>query len=389
MQNHYSLLEISESASPAEIKAAFKRLAILYHPDKHAGDEAMADKFKEINLAYQTLSKPYEKARYDIKQTYGRDMGYSYPTYEYRSKPAPQRKHYREVKIDWKENWIATAYAFGFTMIVATIVMTSIFIKNFYADLRYQELMTTRRLLFESAKENFMSGLIHTAFLTLADLKPFLREEADISRFQSDVFDSLLNKGEYHFQKKEYENALFCYEFIEQFSPIKSIKIKEHLAYSYKGANQSYEAIKAYKNLLLLGFTSLDYYLAIAEIYRDQLGNKLEAKRYFVLASEAAVKQYKSIYGIGYVLILNEKLLPPHHYRLYLGLANIYRELELYDKLLNTTNWNIQIWPDSLENYVLAAEGLLELNQNKKACENYQIALSLGYKGSTPNICIK
>lgn len=62
--DYYELLGVSKTASPDEIKRAFRKKAHEHHPDK-GGDEA---KFKEINEAYQTLSDPTKKRQYD---TYG------------------------------------------------------------------------------------------------------------------------------------------------------------------------------------------------------------------------------------------------------------------------------------------------------------------------------
>src|SRR6478736_3063036 len=68
--NHYEQLGLSQSASDTEIKAAFKRLAKQYHPDKHAGDPVYEEKFKKINAAYQILSDSTKRARYDYILSY-------------------------------------------------------------------------------------------------------------------------------------------------------------------------------------------------------------------------------------------------------------------------------------------------------------------------------
>jgi molecular chaperone DnaJ len=61
MKDYYQILGISQSASPEEVKKAYRKLAHKYHPDK-GGDEK---KFKEINEAYQTLSDQEKRAQYD------------------------------------------------------------------------------------------------------------------------------------------------------------------------------------------------------------------------------------------------------------------------------------------------------------------------------------
>lgn len=64
-QDYYEVLGLKKGATDAEIKRAFRKLAIKYHPDKNQGDPAAEAKFKEINEAYQVLSDPQKKAQFD------------------------------------------------------------------------------------------------------------------------------------------------------------------------------------------------------------------------------------------------------------------------------------------------------------------------------------
>ncbi|AYE33369.1 molecular chaperone DnaJ [Clostridium septicum] len=64
-KDYYASLGLEKGASDEEIKRAFRKLAIKYHPDKNQGNKEAEDKFKEINEAYQVLSDPEKKARYD------------------------------------------------------------------------------------------------------------------------------------------------------------------------------------------------------------------------------------------------------------------------------------------------------------------------------------
>jgi molecular chaperone DnaJ len=61
-RDYYEVLGVTKDASADEIKKAFRRKAIEYHPDKQSGDEA---KFKEVNEAYEVLKDPSKKQRYD------------------------------------------------------------------------------------------------------------------------------------------------------------------------------------------------------------------------------------------------------------------------------------------------------------------------------------
>ena len=61
----YDLLEISPDATDADIKKAYRRLAVKYHPDKNPGNAEAGEKFKEIAKAYEVLSDSEKRARYD------------------------------------------------------------------------------------------------------------------------------------------------------------------------------------------------------------------------------------------------------------------------------------------------------------------------------------
>ncbi|NIA08724.1 MAG: DnaJ domain-containing protein [Nitrospiraceae bacterium] len=64
-KNYYKLLGVSKDASPAEIKKAFRKMALKYHPDKNRGDKTAEERFKEINEAYAVLSNPEKRRQYD------------------------------------------------------------------------------------------------------------------------------------------------------------------------------------------------------------------------------------------------------------------------------------------------------------------------------------
>ena len=64
-RDYYEILEISKSASGDEIKKAYRKMAIKFHPDKNPGDKVAEEKFKEAAEAYEILSSPEKKQRYD------------------------------------------------------------------------------------------------------------------------------------------------------------------------------------------------------------------------------------------------------------------------------------------------------------------------------------
>lgn len=64
-QDYYETLGVSRNASDAEIKKAYRRLAMKYHPDRNPGDKAAEDRFKEIQESYDVLSDAKKRTAYD------------------------------------------------------------------------------------------------------------------------------------------------------------------------------------------------------------------------------------------------------------------------------------------------------------------------------------
>jgi curved DNA-binding protein len=85
-KDYYKILNVGKNASPDEIKKAYRKLAMKYHPDKNAGNKEAESKFKDINEAYDVLSDPEKRKRFDnlgsqwndFRQTGGRSEDFNW-----------------------------------------------------------------------------------------------------------------------------------------------------------------------------------------------------------------------------------------------------------------------------------------------------------------------
>lgn len=78
-KDYYAILGVTKTASPEEIKQAFRKLARKYHPDVNPGNKQAEASFKEVNEAYEVLSDPDKRKKYDQFGQYWKQVGQGFP----------------------------------------------------------------------------------------------------------------------------------------------------------------------------------------------------------------------------------------------------------------------------------------------------------------------
>jgi curved DNA-binding protein len=79
-KDYYSILGVSKTATPEEIKQAFRKLARKFHPDVNPGNKQAEARFKEVNEAYEVLSDPDKRKKYDQFGQYWKQAGEGFPS---------------------------------------------------------------------------------------------------------------------------------------------------------------------------------------------------------------------------------------------------------------------------------------------------------------------
>lgn len=140
MLTYYEILGVDKNASLGEIKAAYRKLAHKYHPDKNPTVQGSGKRFLEISKAYQILSNPGKRRLYDEQLLYEQMLGNTAGTYTPRSQPPPPVYVYRKVEYSRSAYVYAGFFITGlvaFAILLPVLLMKRAASTNFQNGLEY------------------------------------------------------------------------------------------------------------------------------------------------------------------------------------------------------------------------------------------------------------
>jgi curved DNA-binding protein CbpA len=391
MLNHYQILEIPEDASLEQIKVAFKKLALKYHPDKHMGDPMMEERFKEINTAYQTLSNPYSKHKYDMSLRFGSFDIPEQPAAAPQPRPRPYERPktpvFERESITSKKNLTATLYAFLFAAVVGLIFQVGIWVVEHNRAVERAQLLSERRALFGEARMAFDQNELKESLLIIDDMGMFFESETDMRAYKDMLLNNILTRAAESMKQKRYQAALNLYSILDNFPVGSSLNISLNKAEANKQIGNYPEAINIYQQLYINGYKTVSFYTEMGDVYETGLNDPARALEYYEKATAVATKDYEVIFGKAYPILVSAKYIPLHHYKLFMKLANAHYLNGDYKTSLKSLIWPKIIWPDSSMNYTISGKCHLAIGNQQLACKEFDIARELGAKIQTPNPC--
>jgi tetratricopeptide (TPR) repeat protein len=196
MLNYYQILGVSQTATTAEIKAAFKKLAIQYHPDKNPNNKEAEENFKLINEAYQILNDAYKKSIYDQKLFYNEEV--TNRTFQKNTQSTTQKKTYtttfrrRAYKNTGYDPRLQVIIFFGFFSCLLLAWLIYSFIENYAAKNNYNSALK----FYKNKQYDLALAKVHEAVLQ------------DDSNLQAYYLKGLLI-SEY---KNDRRGAIYCFD---------------------------------------------------------------------------------------------------------------------------------------------------------------------------------
>jgi tetratricopeptide (TPR) repeat protein len=392
MLNYYQILGVDENASQEEIKRSFKKLAVLFHPDKNPGNTEAEERFKEINAAYQVLSDPETKSQYDLRRAYGYESPRASTTYRrpppytsrrqdpygnpFKTKPTTGGSKYYEVGWTYVKH---QALAFGFIFVVAIVYLTVKGIIDYQNKLAYEALVSERDAYLDTARMEFRNGHYEATFNLLKMVAKTYPPTPDVYDFKMKAVKNLTQMADDSLEKKNYLWAVQGFDVVREHTGGINMELYQKIAQCYKGLGDYEKAARVLDYLLMRDFENLTLNLEIASIYRDVLKQPQKAEEYYERAKSKIKRQLKETYGDAYEIVMDPSYSPEIYYEVFYNAAVNSSILEDYDGMIKNGNWSVFFNPESAEGYFIRANGYHGVGKIKRACDNWKKATELGH----------
>lgn len=368
MSNYYDLLGISKTATIQEIKSAYKKQALKFHPDRNAGSPEEAqlaeERFKLINEAYQVLSDPFKKASYDnqLEYEHARRQQYykqytSTGNYSSNNSNSQNETGYTYQRRETKKEKQPT-FVFGKTemyIVLGFAVMTvfAYLLMTIMTNYSYTTYMEEAKAAIEV--ENFSKA--NKAL-----------EEAQTQKEKDAEINYLLGIIEVRY-KKDYVDAIDFFDIATKYADTDDKenrgKYYRAKAETYLLMNEHYKAIEEYKNVgNMIGYDQ-EVIMNIADLYLNKLKDYNKASLYFDKIIEKEPQLVDSYIG---------KAVAKHEAKDYQAMGELLNKaIEINPK--NPYLWyykGFYFWEQPVANEEVKAKN------KQNACESWKIALSYG-----------
>lgn len=379
MANFYQLLGIDETASSTQLRAAYKRMAMQYHPDRNAGDKEAEEMFKLINEAYHVLTDPVKKARYDarLNSVLSGNVAESQKERRRRQYNAWRRSQQPYYRID-KYYFKIQGLAFLVFIIVAGFCFGIIHTINYFIEREHQRHWRENGNLLKQAHALFLNGHFNEAFSVIDDVR---KEDPLDFRFGY-AHDSLVNelrkRGDEYYNASNFEGAVYYFEVLRDHELPVRLETLQKIATCQYYLGRYQESILALKHLHNQQPWNLQLIYQIGLINLEKLDNKKEALHYFTLGKKLFKKNLSAVYGEAFEVVMNPDDVPEIYYNIFVGRARTNLAMKQYNEALKDSNWVVYLRRLRSESYLLRVEVKKSGGIHGELCDDIMTAQKLG-----------
>ncbi|GAA4847537.1 J domain-containing protein [Algivirga pacifica] len=396
----YDVLEVSPNVSAKELKVAYKRLAMQYHPDRHQGDTTFEEKFKEVSAAYEVLSDPSQRALYDLQllnQQYQQSVSYSAMNTTARYYAPDPYKYAAYQQADWsnaeaekerKEMVKEERFAQKWTIIIATCILVLIAataqIREYYIEVELERKNAERNEIFKDMDRYIKTGQYAEALVEVYQILYQFQEDEHIDYYREAtrkkfmLIQKIKRESKVSFEQEDYQGV------IAMLRPMKERNLRElsgmlfyRLAYSYRFLDQPMGALDVLQYWIHKEPKNLKAYVEVAMLYAEVFQQNEIAIKYLNKAADIAIDSYKNTYGKAYAVVISPEKLSDDHFEVFYVRAKLLFQQGKYAKAIENCTWAEFVRPEAWSVYYLHGQILHHQGERREACEIWKKVLKL------------
>jgi tetratricopeptide (TPR) repeat protein len=379
MQDFYEVLEIDKSASQAQIKAAYKRMAMRYHPDHNPENKQAEETFKLVNEAYHTLSDPEKKLRYDSRfywVTETQDEAY---WQEIKRKRFEQwkRNQDRDYRLD-RNYFKIQGLAFLVFLIMAGFCFGIMNTAKYYVDRKHQQKYNANSQLLKQVNGLFVEDRFDDAFSMISVLEEKDPLEYRFIFARDSLVAALRQRADGEFRQNNFSEAVKHYAVLQnyehpvRFETLENMSLCQYYLGNYK------ESLQALKHLHNQQPNNLNLIYQIAHTNLEKLENPQEALQYFTLGKKLFKENLGRVYGKAFEIVMDPADAPDIYFHIFHGRAIANIRLKNYKEAVTDCNWAIFLRPNEGQPYYFRAVANIRNKNLRYICEDLQHAVERG-----------
>lgn len=382
VDNYYEILGIPNTADSAQIKAAFKRLAKIYHPDWNPGKPLAEEQFKLINEAYHTLNDPLKKLRYDSRVTLlplysARDYEHELRRRRYWYWKKKEENSYRFDKEYFRIQGLAFLVFIGISGFCFGLVHTA----DYIMERKHLARWNANSQSLKEVKSLFGDGEFNNALFLIKKLETKDPYEFRFMYTRDSLTTELHQLAEEEVKKKNFAGAISYYMTLQDYEQPVSYQTLRNVSICQYYLGNFKESVQALKHLHNQRPRDLELVYQIGMVNLEKLENPQEALHYFTLGKKLFKQNLSQVYGSAFEVILDPSDVPDIYFDIFEGRARANMILQNFEDAVTDCNWAVFLRPMRGSPFLFRAQAYAQLNRRDKVCHDLYQAEMKGLPG--------